>query len=88
VAYRNLVFFGLSYLSPPPTLLPLYHEQSTGAFSVWSLKVASMTYARVLGDLAAICSAFDVMRDVLLGTHSTRVSARAGRIPLMGMCAG
>jgi len=47
-----------------------------------------MTYALVFGDLAAFWSARDVMCDVLLGLHSTRVSARAGRTPSMGMCAG
>ena len=38
-----------------------------------------MTYALVLGDLAAFWSARDVMSDVLLGLHSTLVSACAGR---------
>ena len=59
-----------------------------GTVSAWSLKLASMTYALVLRDLTAFWSARDVMRAVLLGLHSTRVSARAGRTPSMGMCAG
>jgi len=44
-------------------------------------------YARVLGDLAAIWSGCDVMSDVLPGLYSTRVRARVGRTPSIGMCA-
>jgi hypothetical protein len=40
---------------------------------------------RALGVLAAICSACDVMRDVLLGLYFTHVNASAGRIPSMSM---
>ena len=46
--------------------------------------LASMTYALVLGDLAAIWSVCYVMIDILLELHSTRVSARAARTPSNG----
>ena len=55
------------------------------AYRYLMLNDVSMTYALVLRDLTAFWSARDVMSDVLLGLYSTRVSARAGKTPSMGI---
>ena len=90
MANRNLILFFLFILSisgcDASSAIP--RTVDLGTVSVWSLKLASMTYALVLGDLTAFCSALDVMSDVLLGLYFTRASARTGRTPSMGMCEG
>jgi hypothetical protein len=76
-------FRDLSCLLATPSL---FYTKDTclGTVKAWSLKLASMIYARFLGHPVVIWSACEVMDDVLLQL----TSKRAGKIPSMGMCAG